>query len=86
MVGREESGIYRTTEIRESVFKEGCIMVNESPNKENETPEDITLDEEVPDDAAERPGTDSTTHAHDDELADEWGRESFPGSDPPAHY
>ena len=23
---------------------------------------------------------------HDNELADEWGEESFPASDPPAHY
>ncbi|GAA1999758.1 hypothetical protein [Brevibacterium samyangense] len=25
-------------------------------------------------------------HDHDDELVDEWGEESFPSSDPPAHY
>lgn len=24
--------------------------------------------------------------AHDDDLADEWGEESFPASDPPADY
>lgn len=35
---------------------------------------------------AEKPGTDEATHEHDDELADEWGKESFPSSDPPGHY
>ncbi|NLD85588.1 MAG: hypothetical protein GX636_06690 [Actinomycetales bacterium] len=24
-------------------------------------------------------------HDHDDEIADEWGDESFPASDPPGH-
>ncbi|WP_035280723.1 hypothetical protein [Brevibacterium album] len=28
----------------------------------------------------------STDREHDDALADEWGEESFPGSDPPANY
>lgn len=28
----------------------------------------------------------TAAHRHDDELADEWGDESFPSSDPPANY
>ncbi|WP_336660409.1 hypothetical protein [Leucobacter sp. USHLN153] len=42
----------------------------------------VTADEDV----AERPGSADVPHDHADELADEWGEESFPGSDPPAHY
>lgn len=37
-------------------------------------------------DIAEKPGSSKTAHEHADRLADEWGEESFPGSDPPAHY
>ncbi|MFV0432516.1 MAG: hypothetical protein ACK5LO_00830 [Leucobacter sp.] len=42
--------------------------------------------EEAPTDVAEKPGSTEVSHDHADELADEWGEESFPGSDPPAHY
>ncbi|GAA2089915.1 hypothetical protein [Brevibacterium salitolerans] len=35
---------------------------------------------------AETPGTTQSAHEHDDALADEWGEESFPSSDPPGHY
>lgn len=45
-----------------------------------------TVPEEARDDNAERPGTSSGSHEHEDELVDEWGDESFPSSDPPAHY
>lgn len=38
------------------------------------------------DDVAERPGTDSASKEKEDELVDEWEEESFPASDPPAHY
>lgn len=38
------------------------------------------------DDPAETPGSSRVDHEHADELADEWGEESFPASDPPAHY
>lgn len=38
------------------------------------------------DDVAERPGSTKVAREHADDLADEWGEESFPGSDPPAHY
>lgn len=48
--------------------------------------EEAKIPEEVPLDVAERPGDTSNDHDHADEVADEWGRESFPGSDPPAHY
>jgi len=41
---------------------------------------------EAANDVAERPGSSAVSHDHADELADEWGEESFPGSDPPAHY
>ncbi len=44
------------------------------------------IPEEAPDDIAERPGSTHIDPKHADELADEWGEESFPGSDPPAHY
>ncbi|WP_336660762.1 NAD-dependent epimerase/dehydratase family protein [Leucobacter sp. USHLN153] len=32
------------------------------------------------------PNAERAAHDHDDALADEWGEESFPGSDPPGHY
>ncbi len=44
------------------------------------------LPDEAPRDVAERPGDTSVDKEHADEVADEWGKESFPGSDPPAHY
>lgn len=47
---------------------------------------DPSIPEEAASDVAERPGSSSVPHDHADELADEWGEESFPGSDPPAHY
>ena len=49
-----------------------------------EAPERIP--EEARQDTAERPGSTQNEHDHDDELVDEWGEESFPGSDPPGHY
>lgn len=42
--------------------------------------------EEAREDVAERPGSTENDAQHSDELADEWGEESFPASDPPAHY
>lgn len=45
-----------------------------------------TVPEEARDDVAERPGTDNVSKEHEDALVDEWEEESFPGSDPPAHY
>ena len=59
---------------------------NMKPTHDDPDAKDVSLDDEVPDDVAERPGTDASTHDHDDALADEWGEESFPSSDPPAHY
>ena len=64
-------------------------------NDSNTTPEGVP--EEARDDQAERPGTTEDQQndgegqndgavQSDDELADEWGEESFPSSDPPAHY
>ncbi|MGO3179638.1 MAG: hypothetical protein ACTIJR_08775 [Brevibacterium linens] len=38
------------------------------------------------DDVAEKPGTDSASKDKEDALVDEWEEESFPASDPPAHY
>lgn len=45
-----------------------------------------TVPDEAANDVAERPGTTQVPHEHADELADEWGEDSFPSSDPPAHY
>lgn len=47
---------------------------------------DAPPEPETPVDLAERPGASQATHEHEDELVDEWGEESFPASDPPAHY
>ncbi len=44
------------------------------------------IPDEARDDVAERPGSTHVDPEHADELVDEWGEESFPGSDPPAHY
>ncbi|MGO1909423.1 hypothetical protein [Brevibacterium linens] len=44
------------------------------------------IPEDAKDDVAERPGTDSASIQHKDNLVDEWEEESFPASDPPAHY
>ena len=41
---------------------------------------------EAPEDVAEKPGAASVPHEHADDLADEWSEDSFPASDPPAHY
>lgn len=49
-------------------------------------PEPTKIPQVARHDQAERPGTAESAHDHDDALADEWGRESFPSSDPPAHY
>lgn len=38
------------------------------------------------DDLAEKPGTDSVGREREEELVDEWEEDSFPASDPPAHY
>ena len=48
--------------------------------------EPTKVPEEAKDDVAEKPGTDSASKQHEDELVDEWEEESFPASDPPAHY
>ncbi len=42
--------------------------------------------EETAADVAEKPGSGAVSHEHADELADEWSEDSFPASDPPAHY
>ena len=56
-----------------------------SDNRENEKAptEDV---EETTDDLAEKPGTSSASKEQVDGLVDEWEDESFPASDPPAHY
>ncbi len=36
--------------------------------------------------SSERSVAEAVAHDHDDALADEWGKESFPASDPPGHY
>lgn len=45
-----------------------------------------TVPDEAANDVAERPGSTKVPHEHADKLADEWGDDSFPSSDPPAHY
>ncbi|MEV8339006.1 hypothetical protein [Leucobacter sp. NPDC077196] len=52
----------------------------------SEESQDITENAEKRDDIAENPGSDEVSHEHADAVADEWGEDSFPGSDPPAHY
>ncbi|MCI4011203.1 hypothetical protein [Brevibacterium sp. ZH18] len=42
--------------------------------------------DEARNDQAERPGSESANDEHADELVDEWVEDSFPTSDPPAHY
>jgi hypothetical protein len=59
-------------------------MKNDEP-QQSEQPE-TTVPDEARSDIAEKPGSTKVSHQHADELADEWGDESFPGSDPPAHY
>jgi hypothetical protein len=54
------------------------------PGPDSAQPEEA--ERAAPADIAEKPGTSQVSHEHEDELVDEWGRESFPGSDPPAHY
>lgn len=60
-------------------------MKREEPDRVAENAAE-KIAEETPDDVAEHPGSTHNDHDHADELADEWGKESFPGSDPPAHY
>lgn len=36
--------------------------------------------------AEDAPPVGESSKEHDDHIADEWGDESFPSSDPPAHY
>lgn len=39
----------------------------------------------APEPDADDEAADKLKHDHDDDLADEWGRESFPASDPPEY-
>ena len=39
----------------------------------------------VPDPDADDETADKLKHDRDDDMADEWGRESFPASDPPEY-
>ncbi|MGW9022237.1 hypothetical protein ACWGOE_12205 [Leucobacter chromiiresistens] len=52
----------------------------------DEESQDVTENAKTHDDIAEHPGSDEVSHEHADAVADEWGEDSFPGSDPPAHY
>lgn len=53
---------------------------------ENQPDDEQQKSDKIPTDVAEKPGSDKVSHEREDELVDEWGEESFPGSDPPAHY
>ncbi|WP_166968552.1 hypothetical protein [Brevibacterium atlanticum] len=55
-------------------------------NPDEDEKEPTQVPEEAKDDVAEKPGTDSASKQHEDDLVDEWEEESFPASDPPAHY
>ncbi|WP_210603065.1 hypothetical protein [Brevibacterium oceani] len=55
-------------------------------NSSEDEKEPTQVPEEAKDDVAEKPGTDSASKQHEDDLVDEWEEESFPASDPPAHY
>ncbi|MDN5894853.1 MAG: hypothetical protein L0H93_12600 [Nocardioides sp.] len=57
-------------------------------DREGENTEKVlnSVPEEALHDVAEMPGTDDSTTEHNDALVDEWEEESFPASDPPAHY
>ncbi|MBK0419030.1 NAD-dependent epimerase/dehydratase family protein [Leucobacter sp. CSA1] len=61
----------------------GSDPVPEAPDT-SDSPD--TAEKKTPEDVAEKPGSRAVPHERADELADEWGEESFPGSDPPAHY
>lgn len=65
-------------------------MQESQENEETKVPEEEKprefSEEEMPGDVAEHPGSTNVSPKHADELADEWGKESFPSSDPPAHY
>lgn len=58
---------------------------DEHSNESTEN-EPTRVPDEARDDVAERPGSGATDHEHVDKLVDEWSEESFPSSDPPAHY
>ena len=55
-------------------------MKREEPDRESQETQDEAAGR-TPDAVAEHPGSPHVDHDHADELAD-----SFPGSDPPAHY
>lgn len=72
--------------------------MTESPDPDQINTEDFTSDnpaaddsveqvpEAAPDTEAERPGSEAGDAMSEDDLVDEWGEESFPGSDAPGHY
>ena len=62
-------------------------MSSNDPHEPDRTEdEEVKVPDESARDVAERPGDTDVEHQHADEIADEWGEESFPASDPPAHY
>ncbi|MGZ1490051.1 hypothetical protein [Brevibacterium sediminis] len=65
--------------------RDGGRKIVMSVHSEDEK-EPTKVPEEAKGDVAEKPGTDSASKQHEDELVDEWEEESFPASDPPAHY
>lgn len=80
-------------------MRKRCIVTNENGREngaadergdestENEpTRMPARVPDEARDDVAERPGSGATDHEHADKLVDEWSEDSFPSSDPPAHY
>lgn len=57
-----------------------------SEDKEENGSTPNSVHEAARNDIAEKPGTDSVGREHEEELVDEWEQNSFPASDPPAHY
>lgn len=55
-------------------------------NREKNETSPLRVPEDARDDLAEKPGTDAASTEESEKLVDEWEVESFPASDPPAHY
>jgi UDP-glucose 4-epimerase len=77
----------RDEQAAEEQTEERKMMTAEPPDVAPEAADENTKNApETPQDKAERPGADNATKQEQDELVDEWVDDSFPTSDPPAHY
>ncbi|WP_312980146.1 hypothetical protein [Corynebacterium sp.] len=58
-----------------------------SDDKKRDDHDDVDPDlKKVADDESERPGSGKESAEAAERRVDQWEEESFPGSDPPAHY